>query len=308
MNLVPPKYRAVAVATVGVPLGEVALRSHFLGRPAYRATRYIVVRNGAGTALVEVDKPADGQLFSEITAMRLLAGPGETEYLHSPETDVGVPAQLARAATEDAPGAKCVVVQGRYEHVNFILDPAPLRVRMVEVAPPWPAKLLDQASRVLGLAEDLPPVELVPEIIDLADLARKRPAQHYLMPCRGSGAQIEGAQVSFLDEVPPRADWTLVGCARSRQIHRWFYGEDVPTVEMCPYALARRGQAGRAPDGPCGAAEPGPVILTKCCMLEEGIETDGRIVVVPWGASLAEVRGGLAAATELALRELTTPP
>lgn len=314
MNLVPTKYRTVAVTATDTPLGEADLRSHFLGRPAYRATRYIVVRGRAGTALVEVDKRAGSELFSEITAVRLLSGPDETAYLHSAETDVGVPTQLARVAAEHASGATCVVIQGRYEHVSFILDPAPVRLRIAEVAPPWPPKLLDQARRVLEVAEDLPPIELVPEITDLADLARERPATHYLMPCRGSGAQIEGATISFLDEVPPRADWTLIGCARSRQIYRWLYGEDVPAIEMCPHALVRRGRVSGAPDALGRSPAPGPVILTKCCLLEEGIKTEGRTVVVPWGSSLAEVRSGLAAAADLAIaadladREVATPP
>lgn len=299
MNLVPPKYRAVAVATAEVPLDEQSLGRHFRGRPAYRATRYIVVRATAGTALVEVDKPVGGgRLFSEITGVRLLAGPGGTAYLHSPETDVGVPTQLARAAAKHAPEARCVVVQGRYEHVSFILDPAPVRVRLAEVAPPWPPKLADQASRVLDLAEDLPPVELLPAITDLAHLARERPASHYLLPCRGSGARIQGAEIAFLDEIPPRADWTLIGCTRSREIHRRFYGEDVPTIEMCPRALVRRGPAPGSPDA---------VILTKCCMLEQGIEIEGSVVVVPWGASLAEVRSGLGAAADLAAGEPAAP-
>lgn len=291
MNLVPTRYRAVAVTDVdaGAPLDEESLRARFLGRPAYRRTRYIVVRAGERAAVVGVDKRSEHPLFSEITTVRLLAAPEQTAYLRSPETDVGVPSQLARAAAEGATGIRCVVVQGRHEHVNLIVDPSPVRVHVVEVAPPWPPKLLDQASRVLDLADDLPPVELVPEIIDLADLAAQRPSAHYLLPCRGSGVEIAGAEVSFLDEIPERADWTLIGCTRSRDMHRWFYGEDVPTVQMCPRELT-----GRRP------TPPDAVLLTKCCMREEGIETAGRVVVVPWGASLAEIRDGLVAAIDVA--------
>ena len=84
--------------------------------------------------------------------------------------DTGVPSQLARAARELAPGARCVVVQGRYRHVSFILDPAPVRVLVVEVVPPSPPKLLDQARRVLETAEELPPIELVAALVDLSDL------------------------------------------------------------------------------------------------------------------------------------------
>jgi hypothetical protein len=188
---------------------------------------------------------------------------------------------------------------------------------VVEVVPPRPAKLVDQLTRVLGLAEDLPPVELVPDLVDLADLAATRPSGHYLFPCRAGGARAASlgaagpgadgpgsaepaangpgepgaaglrAEVSYLDEVPGRRPWTLVGCARSRAIHDFFYTGEVDMVDMCPRSLAGRRLAG----------QPGPVV-TKCCLLEDRVSAEGNCVVVPWGATFAQVKEGL----ELALR------
>jgi hypothetical protein len=80
-----------------------------------------------------------------------------------------------------------VVVQGRYGHVSFIIDPSPLRITVREVTPPYPAKLVDQVRRVLALSEHLPPIELVPDVIELDDLARSRRSENYLLPCRGGG-------------------------------------------------------------------------------------------------------------------------
>jgi hypothetical protein len=235
--------------------------------------------------------------------MTMIAQADETAFVDAPDTDTAVPTQLARAAATHAPQARCVVVRGRYGHVSFIADPAPIPVRVVEVVPPWPPKLADQLGRVLDLAEDLPPVELVTDLVDLAALAVTRPAQHYLLPCRagqgggtaapGAGGPGAGASVSYLDEIPERAPWTLVGCARSRSIHDWFYGGDVPTVDMCPRNLAGRSGA----PGAAGGAGPTPVI-TKCCLLEDRVSADGGCVVVPWGATFAQVKEGL----ELALR------
>lgn len=297
MNLVPSRYRSVAVTAAAVMLQEQSLREHFRQLPAYRRTRYIVVRAGEETAVVQVRKHSDEPLFSPITDVTLVASPTETAFVHAPETDTGVPSQLARVAATSAPAARCVVVQGRYQHVNFILDPAPIRLGVVEVVPPRPPKLYDQLSRVLDLAEELPPVELVPEVFDLADLARERPSSHYLLPCRGSGAQIDEATVSFLDEIPEPADWTLIGCARSRTIHEHFYGRDLPTVDMCPRTLLSRVD-------PADSS----AVLAKCCLLEDRIEQQGQAVIVPWGASLAEIREGLAAAVDIALTETAAHP
>ena len=284
MNLVPAQYRNVSVADVPVPLDEAALGGYLVGRPVYRRTRYLVVRNAGACAVMEVSKESELPLFSPVTAMTVIARPEETAFVDAPDTDTAIPTQLARAAAAQAPGARCVIVRGRYGHVSFIADPAPVRIRVVEVVPPWPPKLVDQLERVLDLAEDLPPVELVADLVDLTSLARTQPAGHYLFPCRAGSASQAGlgaADVSYLDEIPERKPWTLVGCARSRSIHDWFYGGEVPTVDMCPRNLAdRTGQT------------PTPT-LTKCCLLEDRVSSDDGLVVVPWGASLAQIRDGL---------------
>jgi hypothetical protein len=298
-NLVPGRYRDVAVATVEAPLTRDGLERHFLGREAYRRTRWVVARRGPDVALVEVRKAAGRgeELFAPIVEARVLALPGECVLVDAPEVDTGVPSQLARAARERAPGARCVVVQGRYRHISFILDPAPIRVRVVEVVPPAPPKLLDQASRVLEVAEDLPPIELVAELVDLTELARDHPAPRYLLPCRGAGVALDDAEVRFLDERPAVEDWVLLGCARSREIHRWFYRTDAEAVDMCPRRLA----AGHGRGSPPVNDHPTPV-LTKCCLLEEHleVEADHHRVTVPWGASLELVRVGLGRAAALA--------
>jgi len=287
VNLVPDQYREVSVATVDFPLVSERLRAHFMGREVYRRTRFVVVRHGAATAVVAVTKASEDRLMAVVTGVEILAPAASCQFLTLPEVDTGVPSALAGAARRFAAGARCVVVQGRYEHINFIVDPSPLRIRVTEVVPPQPAKLWDQARRVLDLAEDLPPIELVADVVSLDDLMGRLPASKpLLLPCRGSGVASSGTaarDISFLDERPPRQDWTLIGCARSRALHQWFYGDVPETVELCPRLRPR---------------PPGEATLTKCCLLENHNERDGDCVVVPWGASLALVRQGLAALAE----------
>lgn len=284
-NVVPGQYRRVSVATVDGPLTADALTAHFLGREAYRHTRFVVARAGRDTALVRVAKTDDGPLFSPITSVEVLALPEESVFVVAPDVDTGIPSALGQVAAGQT--ARCVVVEGRYHHVSFILDPAPIRIRVGDVVPPRPAKLFDQARRVLELAEDLPPIELVADVVDLVDLAATRPSERYLVPCRGSGFCAEGpATVAFLDERPPHADWTLLGCERSRAIHEWFYGErPQDAVELCPRRLF---------------PADGRPLLTKCCLLEDSIADQGITVAVPWGASLEQVRQALAAIAKAA--------
>lgn len=283
-NFTPGHYRGVAVDELGFDLEPERLIAHFTGREAYRTTGFIVARRGDQTALLQVEKDEGPELFLKIRKVKVLASSEECAYVVAADADTGVPTDLARAAREFAPDKRCVVVQGLYEHVNFILDPAPVPVRVVDVAPPSPPKLLDQARRVLQTAENLAPVELRPEITDLVGLASKTPSDHYLYPCRGSGAAPEGAGVSYLDQRPAEQDWTLVGCARSRQIHAWIYGKEPPNIDFCPRKLA----AVASEDAPEGLPT-----LTKCCLLEAGYELTGSTVTVPWGSSLAEVSEAL---------------
>lgn len=276
-NVVPGAYRGVAVTTVDRELDEASLARHFVGREAYRRTRFIVVRKGPQTAIIAVRKETDEPLFAPITAVQLLVGAADCAYVEDSDVDTAVPTALAQAALTHAQGKRGVVVQGRYSHVSFIIDPAPLRVTVREVVPPYPAKLFDQTRRVLETAEHLPPIELIPDVVELEQLALSGPSTNYLLPCRGGGVSIDGASTAYLDERPAHQPRTLIGCERSQQIHEWFYGERADQVDICP----------RRRTGGTGA------ILTKCCLLESHIESgDGR-VVVPWGSSLAQISEAL---------------
>ena len=286
-NLIPNRYRGVSVTPVpaDVPLTEDALREYLLGRDAYRRTRFVVARQQGAldrVALLHVEHDTQGELFSPVTAVTMLATPEECRFVVDETVDTGIPSDLVRCARERAPDARVAVIQGRYAHISFVLEPRLLHVAVREVVPPEPAKLLDQARRILAVSENLPPMDLVGELTDLADLARRSPDEHYLLPCRGSGGEVPGARVSYLDEHPPKGDWTLLGCERSRQIHHWFYGEDPPRVDFCPKKTL-------AADPPTDG-----MVLTKCCLQEEHVESGPGWVSVPWGASLDHVREALA--------------
>jgi hypothetical protein len=278
-NVVPSAYRGVSVSEVDVPLDEDTLREYFLGREAWRRTRFLVVRDPAGrTAVLSAETATREPLFAPIVSVELLAGPDECAYVVDADADTAVPSVLARVAVERAPEARAVVVRGRYEHISFIVNPAPLRVVVQEVVPPYPAKLFDQVRRLIEVAEDLPPMLPVAEVVTFGELAAEAPSERYLLPCNGAGVEIPGAEMAYLDQRPSRQDWTLLGCERSRGIHEWFYGERPPAVEMCPRERPH---------------DASTAMLTKCCLLEESNARDGRRLVVPWGASLAQVRSAL---------------
>jgi hypothetical protein len=219
-------------------------------------------------------------LFNRITAVEWLAGPEDCTYVVRPDIDTANATALAEVALSDGARRPVCVVEGRYQHVNFIVRACPTEVHLVDVLPPQP-RLLDLARQVIAIDEDLPPLRLVPELLDVRTLAAPTPEGHYLLPCQGAGLDLPGT-VDYLDQRPARADWTLVGCERSRQLHRWFYGDEPDRqVELCPDRLT--------PGDPAG-----PTLL-RCCLLERGIRVEGQRAVVPWGTNLSEVQTALRA-------------
>ena len=200
-----------------------------------------------------------------------------------------MPTALGRAALEDAPGKRGVAVQGRYGHVSFIVDPVPLRLTVREV-PPYPPKLYDQTRRLLEVAEHLPPIDVVPEV-DLTDLARSRPSNAYLLALPWRWRHRRG-RPHLLSRRATRAP-----CRPHR----------LRALAADPPVVLRRagGPGGHLPTqaGPAAGA-----VLTKCCLFEGEIVTEPDQVVVPWGASLAQISEALtviANAWEPSLARLT---
>ncbi len=360
-NVTASRYRQVSVASVP-SLSPEDLVARFTGREAYRHTRFVVARregDPGACALVELARDGSDALFSEAPAARVLAAAEECAYVRDDGADPGIASHLARVAA-GCPGRRCVIVEGRYRHINFLLNPEPLRITVVDVVPPSPSKLAEQVARVLDSAEELPPIVVSERIIDSRSLLPETALPldgGLVVPCRGGGIDIEGVPVSYLDERPALAGSTLLGCERSQQIHRWFYGIDAERViDWCPRRLLNSGTtaegidpaaaatttgeataaasaaaeniepaatastAAEAPDAVSAVAEgiepaavvptaaeaaaattaastaagadPG-LVLSRCCMLDAGMERRGNTVMVPWGATLAEVRAAL---------------
>jgi len=280
VNFVPLPYRRVSYQPYAGAMTETAIIDYLLPREVYRRTDIIVLHNEQNQYAVVAVQRADGDnLFVEVEGLEVLALPADCQFIQSPETDPANRSALAKLAVERGIGAeKTLIVQGAFDHINIIHKPAPLLLRVVEVAPPEPPKLYAMAEHVLSYA-DLPPIYLKLERIELLSLAKQVQASAFLVPCRSGGLDEFDAPVFFLDERPAeRQDWTLIGCERSLQFHRHYYGDEPPRVEMCPRQLTQ---------------DLGMPTLLKCCLLEFDIELDGSTAIVPWGADLKMVEKAL---------------
>ncbi len=280
-NLVPLPYRQVSVQPYYGPMTTEAIIAHLLGRDSYRRTRYVVLEQAQACAVAAVSRESEEPLFSPITAVEVLALPDTCLLVEDDTVDPGNPSSLGAKALALGLGPKAtLVVRGMYGHVNFIHHPNPLKIRVIEVTPPYPPKLLGLAQQVLAYADDLPPIQLVTQNFELHNLAQQAPeAEAFLIPCRASGLEFD-VPTYFLDERPERRNWTMIACERSRQFHQHFYGDEAPRIEMCPRKLTQ---------------DDGSLTLLKCCLLEDHIEAEGNRAIVPWGANLTQVNEALRA-------------
>ena len=259
-NTLTRPYRGLSAQEVEIDLtSEEAILDYIMGREVYRRTEWLLLSHGADRALVAVRKDSFDPLFAPVIEARVLALPHRIAYIEDVSTDVGNPTQLALTALRFASAdTDAYAVKGKFEHINVIWKPAPVRVIVTEVIPPEPAKLLELAKLAVGFDEDLPPIELVLDAVDIREMAEANPAEEYLLPCRG--------------------------CERSVQFHRHFYGDEPTQVDFCPNRRSSQ-------------LADNPLVLTKCCLLERGVEVRGNTAIVPWGSNLDEVR--------LALRLIT---
>jgi hypothetical protein len=272
-NFVPLPYRCVSFQPYDGPMTADAIERYLLNREVYRRTDIVVLHgSNRDCAVAAVQRADSDSLFTRAEKVEILGLPGDCMLIEDPGTDPANRSALAKTAIEHGvTSAQTAIVIGTFDHINIIHRPNPLRLRVVEVVPPTPPKLLHMVEHVLSYA-DLPPILLEPVTIDLRDLAATVTPEAYLVPCRSGGLNDLGAPVHFLDERPKnRENWTLLGCERSLQFHRHYYGDEPPRVEMCPRKLTR---------------DDNRLTLLKCCLLEYDIERDGNRMIVPWGTDL----------------------
>lgn len=282
-NFVPLPYRCVSFQPYDGAMDAPVIEQYILAREVYRRTDIIILHNNRQEfAVIAVQRASSETLFTAVEKVEILALPDDCVFITDPETDPGNRSALARAALKHQVSSKLTaIVVGAFDHVNIIHHPNPKILRVIEVVPPEPPKLYHMVEQVLSYA-DLPPIVLELKTIDLRDLAKTTSPEAYLVPCRSGGLTDLGAPVYFLDERPEkRQQWTLLGCERSLQFHRHYYGDEPPRVEMCPRKLH---------------VSDGISTILKCCLLEYDFEQDGETLTVPWGTDLAMI--------ETALRQL----
>jgi hypothetical protein len=278
----PDHCKEVSVKEVSFPLTEEAIKENFIGKKAYKRTRYIVLDNGEDWAVVEVEKKLDDDLFGTITNVRILSLPDTTKYLEDSKLNVLSPSAMARAAEKMV--CETLVVKGKFEHVSFIHKESPQALIVYEVVPPEPPKLIELVESALDSSNINHAISVIPKIMNLAKVAKTSENPNIVFPCKASGLDSE-KNTFFLDQIPHLSEddienTTLIGCDLSQRIFRSLYHKEPDFINFCPKFWVEK-------------EKPKGYVLAKCCGIKEGHERHGDVILVPWGATMKEVENAL---------------
>jgi len=278
----PTHCKEVSVKKVDFELTPDNIRLFLKGKRAYIRTRYYVFNSGKDWAVALIVRKQTNDVLQDISSIHVLSLPADTSFVNDHSLDVLSASRMG--ALRERMGTKCVVVQGKAEHISFFIDEPPYELTIFDVVPPVPSKLLSLVDTVLETDLQHVYVKHRSVTMDLNDLAKEVKTKLTMFPCRASGLG-KGAEALFLDETPglpedELREVTLIGCSLSARIFKAVYGREPIMVEMCPRELMK--QKGIA----------GPVLI-KCCKVKEGFESDGRVAAVPWGARASEVSAAL---------------
>jgi hypothetical protein len=283
VNIMFPEHcKEVSVKKVSFPMTKEDIRKNLLNKMAYKRTKFIALNNGVDWAVVGIRKPETKNLFSRIEKVEIISMPDSTKYVEDPEIDVLSPTRMAEKAQEL--GAETLIIKGMFEHVSFIHKEKLVPLMVLEVVPPEPPKLIELVKIALYSGNIGKPVKIIPQLIDLREMASKCKSQNIVFPCHASGLKSKG-ETFYLDERPEFSqealgNMSLIGCDLSLMIFKTLYGVEPEFYNFCPKK--------RAID-----MQPEQLTVTKCCEIKEGHERIGNIAVVPWGATLKEVEDAL---------------
>jgi hypothetical protein len=271
--MMPNHYREVGIKSVDFELTKEEIVKNLKGADTYVTTRFIVLRNGDQWAVVKIRKKRRAKLFPKILGLEILSLPEDTAYCENSDVDVHNRTLMARLASEH--GKKALVVQGRFEHISFIMDEPVLTIRIIDVEPP-DSRLVTLANEYINMFPLKRAVKLEPKLTDLAKLHSRIKTKNVMYPCRASRLG-QAKNFFFLDESPELSraeinDITLVGCPLSRRIFLSLYKSEPQFLDICPREETSGGQ----------------LTLTRCCKVEHPI-VEGRTAVVNWGANIQDV-------------------
>jgi hypothetical protein len=268
----------VSLRKVSFSLSEEEIIKRASGKMAYAITNYMILTNGDEWAVMRIEKARGPGLFKRIEKVEVVSLPEDTVYVEDPTVDVLNPSVMVGIAEKE--GKETLIVKGKFEHVSFIHNEKSEPLKVFDVVPPNPPKLIELAERALGTGRICKPITIVPDILDLNELAQASVTTFTMFPCYTPGLS-SGENALFLDQAPDISsigvdNITLIGCDLSLRTFISHYGKEPKFIDMCPRKRS-------------SSEEVVNKYLSRCCFIDEEYERRGDIACVSWGAKVSDV-------------------
>jgi len=295
------------IKDVEFPLDTPTIEAEACRRRVMYRTGYMALRNGGDIAVVRVWPRERGGPIRRITQAVVLSLPHDTRWVEESDADVMDLQEMEGILRRE--GVRCVVVSGRFGHVNFMsdtgetsgpacpdgtdtcLDPLPSHTTgtlvLVDVIPPE-SKLVVAVEKLREEGWLPPGIHVLEHVVDLRELVSSSDGP-VMFPCRASDLH-SGPDTTYLDDAPALQDPEdihLLGCPFSSHVFRSLYCTDPATrTEICPERIVLDGAHGLT-------RQPEHRYLVKCCRVLETFNVEDGIGVVPWGVVMDEVKGSI---------------
>jgi hypothetical protein len=271
----------VSIHRVEFELTPASIKNELLDNDIYKGTEYLILNNNGTWAVVRVGKTPKRSLFWLVIGVEIISLPDDTVFIKEPTADV-LNLNMMSELAKKYPG-KTVVVQGKFEHVSFIVDEEPVELNVLDVKPPEPVKLINMVEYVLDYKSFSKPIKINENIIDITSMVEDAKTDIIILPCQATEFGTD-KKILYLDERPElesydKKEITLIGCDLSLKIFRELYRFTPGFINICPVNLAEN------------LLKSGPV-LVKCCKVK-GFERDGNLFQVPWGVTYSDLENAL---------------
>lgn len=284
MIAIPYHCSEVGFKKVSFPLTKENIIKESVGKVVFFHTNFMVLTNKGQWAVIRIEKSKGSGRFKMVKNVEVISLPENTEFVNDPTIDVNNPSSMMKIA-EKAKG-ETVVVKGQFEHVSFIRNESILPLVVFDFTPPSPPKLLELVEKALDIGRIRKPIKIVPDILDLNELAKASDKPFVMFPCHIGDSNC-GKKVLFLEEAPDISsigvdNIALIGCDTSLLIFKSLYGKKPQFVNICP--LQRRGRV---------LNRKGIKCITRCDKISEGHIRIGDTAYVSFDPKIYEVEDAL---------------
>jgi len=274
----------VSLIDVDFPLDRYNIQQLWKGNRIYAKTKYLVLRNDRQYAVIKVHRSANvyvrgkKKLFYPITGIEIISMPEETVFLRDEKVNV---CNIVQMAERYLHFEKTIIVDGMWNHINFLHKPRLISLTGYEIFPPVPAKLMKIYEQAVESNLIEYPVIAHWTINSLYSFINRCKHKYVVIPCSAGFTYREySKRILFFEKHPDLPDdpISLIGCNLTLRAFRELYSRNPEEfINICPQCMYKHTS----------------MCMFRCCKVKHGFDIHGRTITVSQNPSCRDVADGI---------------